>query len=410
LCTDELQAGAFYDFSVTLIPHGLPQELTDHLLSRSDVSVLVAEAGALNLDEALPKCKLLKQVILVAKPDNKHMAWDETPMPSGVEVATWHDVVEQSSASSEVPAFDKDSPKPKPLTTFFLNTSGEMEAAQFTSDVRTPHIRPPGSRLTSPSTQNIVSGISALITTLPRSQPLSSTDIVLPTSNLTTIYPLTYILASLYSNASIALNSVSGPDAALFSVVAGAGAGQCKPTILITTAPTLSKYLKNYTRTGLGVSRLGKFWHRRSLAQGVMPKRKPIPDLNGKDAFALVMDLQALVNVRAMFVAQEVGAVKSKGEALDGKTLDELRVELGMRIGYALTDGRVAGAVAQTNIADFRNKKEVVCVGPPIGSVEVFLKGEEKDIQGSLAEGQVSLSSSSLKILENLLVLIDDCV
>jgi hypothetical protein len=120
-----------------------------------------------------------------------------------------------------------------------------------------------------------------------------------------------------------------------------------------------------------------------------MPKRKPIPDLNGKDAFALVMDLQALVDVRAMFVAQDVGALTTKGAALDGKALDELRVELGVRIGYALTDGRVAGAVAQTNIADFRNKKGLVCVGPPLGSVEVFLKGDEAAMKGSLAEGKV---------------------
>lgn len=125
---------------MTLIPSGLPQELLNHLLKQIDIHVLVVAAGAHDLDSALPNCKSLKQVILVAKPDNKHMAWDDTPMPKGVEVATWHDILDQSSATKEVPTIEKDSPKPKPLGTFFLNSEGEMELAEFTSEVRTPSI------------------------------------------------------------------------------------------------------------------------------------------------------------------------------------------------------------------------------------------------------------------------------
>lgn len=128
-------AAAFYDFSITLIPSGLPQELFDHLLTQIDVQVLVAEAGSLDLDATLPKCKSLKQVILVAKPDNKHMAWDDTPMPAGVEIATWHHIVDQSPATSEVPAVEKDATKPRPIGTFSMNTEGEMELSEFTSEV-----------------------------------------------------------------------------------------------------------------------------------------------------------------------------------------------------------------------------------------------------------------------------------
>jgi hypothetical protein len=135
-------AAAFYDFPVTLVPSGLPQELTNELLSQIDVSVLIADAGALDLDSTLPQCDSLKQVILVAKPDNKHMAWDDTPMPKGVEIATWHNIAEQSSSTSELPAVEKDAPKPKPIGTFSSTRTGKMELSSFTSEVFLPILLP----------------------------------------------------------------------------------------------------------------------------------------------------------------------------------------------------------------------------------------------------------------------------
>ena len=368
-----------------MIPHGLPQELTNHLLKQVDVQILIAEAGVLDLKAALPNCKSLKQVILVAKGDNKDMDWSSTPVPKGVSVSTWDDLISSSKATSETPTIDKDAPKPKPLSTFHLNaTTGEMDLTEFTSDVRNPSHHPLNPPLTTP--QNIISGIAALLTSLPRTKPLTSTDTLLPTTPLTHPYTLTWTLAALFSNASIALNSVSGPTVDLFAATAG-----FKPTLLVTSPGTLTKFLTNYSRTGLGPSRFAKFFQRRSLNAGVMPSRKPMPDLNGKDAVFLVMELQALSNVRGLFVGQEVGSE----QVLKSSELDELRTELGVRIGYALTSGKVAGAVAQTNLADYRNKGEVVCFGPPVGSVEIKLVGEDDVVVGAKG-GQGMVSNLSL--------------
>lgn len=396
------------------------------------MNVLVAEAGALNLDSSLPNCKSLKQVILVAKPDSKHMDWSSTPMPKGVSVATWEDLISDSDATSEVPTVDhKDGSKPKPLGTFQLNTAGEMELSEFTSDVRlsptfyslpsliplsiSSPIVPNLPVLTTP--QNLISGISSTLTSYPRPHPLSPSDSLLPTTPLTTPYTLTHTLAALYSNASLALNSVSGPTVDLFASLTA-----FTPTILVTSPGTMSKYLINYSRTGLGPSRFAKFWQRRSLGQGSMPSRKPIPDLNSKDAMFLVMELNALSKVRAMFVGQDVAAdvapqqsVQAVTEAaaaaqksggglkktqpatkLKSEELGELRVDLGVRVAYALISGKVAGAVCQGNLGDYRVKEgKVVCVGPPTGSVEVKLRSvdggdEAVDGKGRGPRGRVS--------------------
>lgn len=120
-----------------------------------------------------------------------------------------------------------------------------------------------------------------------------------------------------------------------------------------------------------------------------MPSRRPIPDLNGQDAVMLIVELQSLANVRAVFVGQDADA-KNKNDRMSSKAIDELRVDLGLKIGYALTSGRVAGAVAQTHLNDYRDKKASVCVGPPLGSVEVHMVGEEDGMGTPTPSGKVS--------------------
>lgn len=224
-----------------------------------------------------------------------------------------------------------------------------------------------------------------MLATLPRGQPLGPADTLLPTSSLATPYTLCWALGALYSNASLALNSVSGPRVDLLASLA-----HFKPTIIVTAPGTLNKYLLNWTHTGLGPGRITKFWQRRSLKQGIMPSRKPIPDLSGQDAVMLIVELQSLSNVRAIFVGQDVHAT-DKEDRLASKSLDELRVDLGVKISYALTSGKVAGAVAQTNLQDYRDKKASVCVGPPLGSVEVHLVGDEEVMTTPTPSGKVRI-------------------
>jgi acyl-CoA synthetase (AMP-forming)/AMP-acid ligase II len=366
-------AAAFYDYEVTVIPTGLAQDQTDQLLAQTNPNILIAEAGELDLTTALPKSgKSLKELILIAKPDSKHMDWASTPTPKGVSVTTWDDLLSSSSATSDIPTTEKDAPKPKALSTFTPTTSGSFQLTTFTSD-------------------NLIAGTAALLTSLPRTQPLTSSDTLLPTTSIAQPYTLTWILAALYSNASIALNSVSGSNVDLFATTAS-----FQPTILVTSPGTLQKYLTNYTKTGLGASRFTKFFHRRSLRSGIMPSRKPIPDLGGgKDAVFLVMELAALSKLRAVFVGHDTAT--DKQSSLTSSDLDTLRTELGVKISYALTSGQVAGAVAQGNLHDYRDKgPKVVCVGAPAGSVEVKLVGEDDGVvgKGRGGEGSVSLSFS----------------
>lgn len=233
-----------------------------------------------------------------------------------------------------------------------------------------------------------MSGIAGLLATLPRGQPLSHADTLLPTSSLTTPYTLCWALGALYNNASLALTSVAGPGVDLFASLAS-----FQPTILVTAPGTLNKYLFNWTHTGLGPGRVTKFWQRRSLAQGIMPSRKPIPDLNGQEAVMLIVELQSLSQIRAVFVGQDAdipATATTKDGRLTSKALDELRVDLGLKISYALTSGRVAGAIAQTHLNDYRDKKASVCVGPPLGSVEVHLAGDEAAMGTPTPSGKVS--------------------
>jgi hypothetical protein len=62
---------------------------------------------------------------------------------------------------------------------------------------------------------------------------------------------------------------------------------------------------------------------------------------------------------------------------------------LGVRIGYALTAPKVAGAISQTMVHDYRDHGEDVNVGPPVGSVEVHVTGEEGELDSSTPKGKV---------------------
>lgn len=89
-----------------------------------------------------------------------------------------------------------------------------------------------------------------------------------------------------------------------------------------------------------------------------------------------------------------------------------MRLLLGARIGYALTTPLVAGAVAQTNILDYRDKgRDIVCYGAPLSSVEINLEGEEDVMGTSTPKGKLSIKGPAVvgggKITLDLVVQID---
>jgi hypothetical protein len=212
---------------------------------------------------------------------------------------------------------------------------------------------------------------------LPRNQRISADDLVLPTTSLVSSYPLCLTFAALYSNASVALNSVAGEDADFFLAASGV-----TPTVIVTSSKTILDYHSKAmaSQTGLtgGISRLIQ---KQSLQAGNMPSRNAIAKLAELDTNL------SLSKLRLLFVAHRAGDRKSP--KLQSSVLADLRMILGARIGYALTIPQVAGAVCQTNVFDYRQTEGFNRFGPPLSSVEVYLTGHEERVSKQEPRGKV---------------------
>lgn len=119
-----------------MIPYGLPQDKLNSLLSKTSADHVIAEAGILDLDAIRSTSQTIKDVIVVTQPSSQHMGWAGNP-PSGLCLASWHDLVQRNhrSANSEVLPLDKDSQVP-PVSTFYPAANGGYELVKYTSEVR----------------------------------------------------------------------------------------------------------------------------------------------------------------------------------------------------------------------------------------------------------------------------------
>ncbi|RMZ87383.1 hypothetical protein DV736_g5396, partial [Chaetothyriales sp. CBS 134916] len=349
-------AAAFYDFSVVLIPPGLAKKEVDNLLVQAKADALVTEAGAFNVDGALEASSGVKTVLLVAKGSSGHMHFDEpaSDLPAGKQVVMWITVIDlakaQGKSTRDVLPVDNETIV-KPLFTFVSSGNG-YEFVEFTSD-------------------NLIAGISGLNATIPRDQKIGPTDTLLPTVSLTDPYTLSWVLAGIFTNASIALNSVAGENVDL-----EATAASISPTILVTAPATIKDFLSKAIKSGLGPGGFGRFVQSNSLAAGIMPAKRSLARSH------------PLSKVRLVLIGQPVW----QKTRLTSEELHELRLMLGARVGYALIAPEVAGAVTQTNLQDYRNKGNVVSVGPPVGSVEIHIVGEEELVGSSTPQGKASHS------------------
>ncbi|KIX94074.1 uncharacterized protein Z520_10100 [Fonsecaea multimorphosa CBS 102226] len=330
-------AGSFYGFSTILLPYGLTPDKLNSLLSKVSADHVIAEAGTLDLETMSSSAKSIKNIIWVTRPENRHMDWSEGS-PEGFEVSSWQELVQknQRPTNSEVLPLDKDSQVP-PVSIFCPTASGGFDLVKYTSE-------------------NLISGTAALLATLPRAQKLSPSDSLLPTIPLTDSYTLCWIFAALYSNATLALNSVSGDNIDLAHATS-----RTSPTVVLASPTTVQAYL-SHPNTTLP-SGLSKYMTTRTLQQGNLPSKQATTS-------------NTLSHLRVLLIPQSVTTPKSA--RLSSSTLHSIRTHLKCRIGYALTSPSVAGAIAQTNIFDYRDKGgKVCCVGAPLSSVEVNLAGEE---------------------------------
>lgn len=190
---------------------------------------------------------------------------------------------------------------------------------------------------------------------LPRSHRLGPADLVLPLESLSNIWTLTVVLAALFSNSSLALTSVTAHkakyDIALRTV---------SPTVVIAPTQTMTKAYHDRKAAASSVPQKIRNWlTARSLSSGIMPEPSSIPP-----------------KPRLIYISNRLGGLTG-APPLEPYELLGLRILTGARIIYALTEPSVAGAIAQTNLLDYRHHANEISrhahFGPPLSSVEVKL-------------------------------------
>ncbi len=208
-----------------------------------------------------------------------------------------------------------------------------------------------------------MAGIAAQISALPKSQRFGPADLLLPLDSLSHVYPLIVTLAALFSNASIALTSVSGPTAdysmALSSI---------SPTIIVASEETMLKACSDRKAAVTGALQKISYSRRAlSLASGVMPKSSTATSSHSP---------------RVIYISHRAGA---NSLPLSSAQISDLRILTGARIIHALTAAKVAGAVSQSNIFDYRvavDATEAAHFGPPLSCLEIkFIDSPEHKIQ-----------------------------
>lgn len=332
-----------------MIPYGLDQTELQTLLSKSSADVLIAEAGVVQLESALTKASSIKTVILVVKQGSMHIDWTEQPEGVGpLKISQWHDIIKGGKAPTEALAADKDT-KTGPIATFGKGSTGQYELFEYTSE-------------------NIIAGVAALRSTLLREYRITPSDILLSTASLTESYALCWTMAALFSGASIALNSVAGDSVDLTLAASGAS-----PTIIVCSAGTIAKHADKIPTPGLA-QKFSNYFQKRNMAAGHMSPSKPS---------SLTPNLSAL---RVLLISQRD---TEKNAKVSSNILASLRLALGTRTAYALTSGSVAGAVTQTNILDYRVKGLKANVGAPLSCLELFLTGDDQDLDQDFPKGKV---------------------
>lgn len=188
-------------------------------------------------------------------------------------------------------------------------------------------------------------------------------------------------MATLFNHASLAITSVAGPGVEL-SLATRAIA----PTVVSISAETAAT-LHSATTASVTTSALKKLSHytetssHASSGKMLAPTNTLLAKINAPTRAAVGTTPGAL---RLVHVAERAGAQDCP--PLSSGDLADLRVFLGARVVYALTSAKVAGAVAQTNVFDYRREegegasgrgKQYSHFGAPLNSVEVKLVDTE---------------------------------
>ncbi|KAK2733694.1 hypothetical protein FQN57_001974 [Myotisia sp. PD_48] len=359
-------AGAFYGFKIAMIPEGVSTELLAGYVEQVKAQLLITEAGTVAVSSLLRRTKSLKHAIWVVKQGSRHMGWNEVPAGIGskIDVAVWHELVNegQDAVSSELPTWDPSTPTPS----IAMLWSGKGDSGRFIE--YTP--------------ANLVAGIVGLGSSLPHPERLNSSDLVLSIDTLSHSYTLCLILAALYVNASIALNSVAGEVVDFDLATAG-----ISPTVVITSSHTISDYhAQNMGPLMNPLSKLGRYLQTRTLDAGRMPSH---------NMFSSTVTNKVFQKLRLLFISHRADGARQN--QLTSLQLTDLRVFTGVRVVYALTGPNVAGAICQSNPYDYRRHSGYSHFGPPVGSVSIKLIGHDEKSGGERAvKGEILVSGPAV--------------
>jgi hypothetical protein len=373
-------ACSFFGLSIILIPFNQPHALVVEILKSTKADSLVAAAGSLPLEFVTEGYPSLKHLIWVVEKTSRHMDWTEVPEGLGgsIDVTVWHELVHDADLPSA--ALPDLSSALGDITTIWQTEPGRAgEIVTFTHG-------------------NLVAAIAGLTYSLPRSERLGPADLFLPADALTTTYTLALTLSALWTGASVALNSVAGPEVDL-----RLAAAVLSPTVVAASAGSAAKLhaeAKATAAAGGLLAPLAARAQRSALAAGNMPRRGGVlASLGAVGSTATVGGVPGAL--RLVLVASRAGCGDAEppvGEA----DLCDLRAATGARVVYALTAAKVAGAVAQTHAFDYRVAEGARGAarghshfGAPVGSVEVKLvdAGEHRTTD-ACARGEVSYPSS----------------
>lgn len=355
-----------------LIPFDVSNDELISMLRRSAVDTVVTAPGAFPFDAVVKAYPSLRQLIWVVDEGSSHMDWNEVPegMGGSVNVATWQDIINDAPASvgSELPTTELEY-NPQDVVTFWQSKPGQLEEmVRFTQ-------------------ANLVSGIAGQIAAIPTRERLGSSDLFLPADSLANIHTLILTLTALYSNASVAFNSVAGRSPDLVLATQGIA-----PTVLVASPETLLRTHQESTRKlGSPLAQLSHSLSTRNLTQdGVLVTSNALSTFASGARPAIGTTPGKL---RLVYVAERAGG---QTPLLSSTVLSDLRVFTGARVVYALAAARVAGAVSQTSFFDYRvDSSSKGHFGAPTTSVEIFLrdKGAHKTTD-DVVEGEVSTHCS----------------
>lgn len=174
-------------------------------------------------------------------------------------------------------------------------------------------------------------------------------------------------MAALFSHSTVIINSVAGPGIDLTLATRSIA-----PTVTVISAETAVKLHSTTTQTiTSGLKKLAHYLETRVLTSGRLPTDTFFSRLNAPTRASVGTTPGKL---RLVFVAERAG---QNTPPLSSADLSDLRIYTKARVVYALTAAKVAGAVAQSNIYDYRrgntpaNKHSHF--GVPLSAVEVKL-------------------------------------